>query len=125
MFSPKTRIVLRVRNAEKASAFYEALLNAKPAHRTASTVSFETDSPPLCLTVDETGAAGEKHSRFALWVESPRRVGATAIALRRAGVRLRLEDRGLEAIDPDGNAWRIRLASPSQPLAAVLQDREP
>jgi hypothetical protein len=38
---------------------------------------------------------------------------------------LRLEDRGIEVVDPDGNAWRIRLASPPQALAGVTKEREP
>jgi catechol 2,3-dioxygenase-like lactoylglutathione lyase family enzyme len=121
MFS-RTRIELRVRNADKSAAFYEALLSAKPAHRTASMASFETDRPPLVLTVEETRRGGGRRSRFSLWVETPRQVGDTAIALRRAGASLRLEDRGLEALDPDGNAWRIRLASPAR---ALTEEREP
>jgi hypothetical protein len=48
-------------------------------------------------------------------------VGDTAIALRRAGASLRLEDRGLEALDPDGNAWHIRLAA----QALANEEREP
>jgi catechol 2,3-dioxygenase-like lactoylglutathione lyase family enzyme len=124
MLASKFRIDLRVRNAEKSAAFYEALLCAGPARRTASTAFFDTDSPPLVLTVEETARAAAK-SRFALWVESPRRVGNTAIALRRAGARLRLEDRGLEVVDPDGNAWRIRLALAPAPRAAVSRDSEP
>jgi catechol 2,3-dioxygenase-like lactoylglutathione lyase family enzyme len=125
MFSRAT-IVLRVRNAEKSAAFYEALLSAKPARRTPSMASFETDRPPLLLTVEES-RRGTRRSRFSLWVETPRQVGDTAIALRRAGASLRLEDRGLEALDPDGNAWRIRLASPSQALATPpeQEEREP
>jgi catechol 2,3-dioxygenase-like lactoylglutathione lyase family enzyme len=120
MFS-RTRIVLRVRNAEKSAAFYEALLSAKPARRTASMASFETDRPPLLLTVEETRRTGSARSRFSLWVETPRQVGDTAIALRRAGASLRLEDRGLEAVDPDGNAWHIRLAA----QALANEEREP
>jgi catechol 2,3-dioxygenase-like lactoylglutathione lyase family enzyme len=125
MFLPKFRIALRVRNADKSATFYEALLGAKPAHRTADTALFETDSPPLFLTVEEAARAAAHHSHFALWVETPRRVGNTAIALRRAGARLRLEDRGIEVVDPDGNAWRIRLAFPPQALAGVTKEREP
>jgi hypothetical protein len=34
--------------------------------------------------------------------------------LRRAGVRLRLADEGIEAHDPDGNAWRVRFVPSSK-----------
>lgn len=127
MFLPKLRIVLQVRNADKSAAFYEALLGAKPAHRAAGAARFETDSPPLFLTVEEAARAAARptRARFALWVESPRRVGSTAVALRRIGARLRLEDRGIEAVDPDGNAWRIRLAATPQALAGVSKEQEP
>jgi catechol 2,3-dioxygenase-like lactoylglutathione lyase family enzyme len=124
MFSTKTRIVLRVKNAARSAAFYEALLSAKPAERTARMASFDTDSPPLLLTVEESPGL-RRLSSFSLWVESPRRVGNTAIALRRTGARLRLQDRGIEAVDPDGNAWHIRLSAPVHTLAAVSKEGEP
>ena len=124
MLLSKTRIVLQVRNTDQSAAFYEALLDTKPARRTASLASFETESPPLFLTVEQAARSGTR-SCFALWVESPRRVGTTAIALRRTGARLRLQDRGIEAVDPDGNAWRIRLASSVTGQAAVCREQEP
>jgi catechol 2,3-dioxygenase-like lactoylglutathione lyase family enzyme len=124
MIAAKTRIVLRVKSADRSAAFYEALLSAKPAQRTTSMARFDTESPPLLLTVEEARGL-RRLSTFSLWVESPRRVGDTAIALRRTGARLRLEDRGIEAVDPDGNAWRIRLASPAHTLAEVQTEREP
>jgi catechol 2,3-dioxygenase-like lactoylglutathione lyase family enzyme len=57
MFLPKFRIALRVRNADKSATFYEALLGAKPAHRTAGTALFEVDSPPLFGTPPSRSAA--------------------------------------------------------------------
>lgn len=65
------------------------------------------------------GRALSTTSRFDLLLDEPRLIGDVAIALRRAGVRLRLEDEGIEAHDPDGNAWRVRFV-PSTKGRAVL-----
>jgi catechol 2,3-dioxygenase-like lactoylglutathione lyase family enzyme len=65
------------------------------------------------------GRAHAATSRFDLLLDEPRLIGDVAVALRRAGVRLRLEDEGIEAHDPDGNAWRVRFV-PSTKGRAVL-----
>ena len=107
----KFRIHLGVCDAGRSAAFYEALLGATPSRRDAMTAVFELDSPPLVLTVEQDPRAKpDVRSRFALFVDEPRLIGDVAIALRRAGVRLRLEDEGIETHDPDGNAWRVRFA---------------
>lgn len=123
MWLPKTHIRLGVDDASHSVAFYEALLGAPPAHRTANDAVFDFDSPPLVLTVEEFRRANRAKSRsatrFALFVAEPNHVGDTAIRLRRAGIRLRIEDQGIEALDPDGNAWRVRFL-PSTPVQAVV-----
>ncbi len=138
MWLPKAHIRLGVDDARHSVAFYEALLGAPPAHRSASAAVFESDSPPLVLTVEECSRARRRvrrshaprvladaptafctHGRFALLVTEPQHVGDAAIRLRRAGIRLRIEDQGIEALDPDGNAWRVRFV-PSTPARAVL-----
>jgi catechol 2,3-dioxygenase-like lactoylglutathione lyase family enzyme len=128
---PRTHIQLDVDDAGESAAFYEALFGAPPARRSAGMAVFEFDSPPLVLTLrsppldgraKKQPDSGSRRSRkphkghpmfasrcrFALVVTQPEHVGDAAIALRRAGVRLLLEDQGLEAHDPDGNAWRVR-----------------
>ena len=65
------------------------------------------------------GSGGPEYS---LVVNEPREVGHAAIALRRAGVPLRLQDEGIEARDPDGNAWRVRFV-PSAKGRAVVATR--
>jgi len=59
--------------------------------------------------------------RFSLVVTQPQHVGHAAIALRRAGVQLRLEDQAIEAEDPDGNAWRVRFveSAPGRSVQAI------
>ncbi len=121
----KTLIHLRVVDASQSAAFYEALLGATPAMRNANGAVFDLDSPPLLLTVEQAPrakAVSSKEERFALVVLEPEHVGDAAIRLRRAGVRLRVEDQGIEALDPDGNKWRVRLV-PFAPRRAVLATR--
>jgi catechol 2,3-dioxygenase-like lactoylglutathione lyase family enzyme len=130
---PKAEIHLDVGDAEQSVIFYEALLGARPARPVPGTAVFDLESPPLILTVEQRGTAraitlgpaperkvgrgrgrgkkrGASLARFDLLVNDARHVGDAAIALRRAGARLLLQDRGIEAHDPDGNAWRVRLA---------------
>ena len=85
---------------------------------------FEFDVPPLVLTIETHPhpAALPGHG-FALVVSEPEHVGKAAIALRRTGARLRLQDEGIEARDPDGNRWRVRFV-PSAKARAVVAIRE-
>jgi catechol 2,3-dioxygenase-like lactoylglutathione lyase family enzyme len=111
MLLQKTHIDLDVDDAEQSAAFYEALFGAPPARRSTALAVFEFDSPPLVLTLRKPARRFGRHGLFALVVTEPEHVGCAAIALRRVGVRLRLEDQGIEASDPDGNAWRVRFVA--------------
>jgi catechol-2,3-dioxygenase len=112
MYLSKTHIHLDVDDAAQSATFYEALLGAPPARQSSVSAVFDFDSPPLVLTVEARGrgksAKGRGSGRFSLVVTRPQHVGVAAIALRRAGVQLRLEDQAIEAQDPDGNAWQVR-----------------
>jgi catechol 2,3-dioxygenase-like lactoylglutathione lyase family enzyme len=141
MFLPKTHIHLGVEDAGESIAFYEALLGGPPIRRSDHVAVFEFDSPPLVLTL-ESNPAGvptqaapvppqrarrprrSKAPQFALLVSEPQHVGTAAIALRRAGIRLRLEDQGIEAHDPDGNAWRVRLMPRAKGRSVVTSETE-
>ncbi len=122
----KQRILLQVDDACQSAAFYQALLGAPPTRTSAVSAVFDFDSPPLVLTVEERTVGGRakarrlsSRARFALVVTKPQHVGDAAIALRRAGIQLRLEDRGLEARDPDGNTWRVRFVPSARSRAVV------
>ena len=108
MFLLKTRIHLGVQDANRSAAFYEALLGAPPLSRSSSAALFDLASPPLILSLEQVNR--RERSRFSLLVTDPRHVADAAIALRRAGIRLRLEDEGVQVEDPDGNAWHVQLA---------------
>ncbi|MGH7272167.1 MAG: VOC family protein [Polyangiaceae bacterium] len=144
MFAPKTQIYLNVDDAGPSSAFYEALLGVPPASKSAGMAIFDLESPPLILTLDarasaqrvkvrahgvappmlrdQKGGAPRATARpgFALLVTEPSHVGHAAIALRRAGIPLRIEDQGIEARDPDGNEWRVRFAPKAAGRAVVM-----
>jgi catechol-2,3-dioxygenase len=142
MHLTRVSIVLCVGDARHSVAFYEALLGGPPTSSNASKVVFESEVPALVLTLEtcpptlrtrDRTASGlhpsrkrrsecslsTAHGRFALVVPKPEQVGQTAIALRRAGARLRLQDQGLEACDPDGNHWRVRFVPFTQERAVV------
>ena len=128
MFLAKTHIHLPVEDAGQSAAFYEALLGAPPARQSAACAVFDFDSPPLVLTVEERTRPGRPRTRrgdasgrFSLVVTAPQHVGRAAIALRRAGVPLRLGDQAIEARDPDGNAWQVRFveSAPGRSVQAI------
>jgi catechol 2,3-dioxygenase-like lactoylglutathione lyase family enzyme len=116
----RTHIYLGVEDVDQSASFYQALLGGPPASRSHSAAVFRFDAPPLVLTI-ESGAppAASPPLRLALVVPDPEHVGQAAIALRRAGARLRLQDEGIEARDPDGNTWKVRFV-PSAKARAVV-----
>jgi catechol 2,3-dioxygenase-like lactoylglutathione lyase family enzyme len=144
MFLPKSHIHLDADDLGRSTAFYEALLGAPPSRRSGSVAIFEFDSPPLVLTLEQRPVAERTKAtsnvrrlrrrgdemlagpgpRFALLVGEPQQVGHAAIALRRAGVQLRLEDEGIEAKDPDGNGWRVRFVPSAKGRAVVATGEE-
>jgi catechol 2,3-dioxygenase-like lactoylglutathione lyase family enzyme len=147
MFLPKSHIHLDADDLARSAEFYEALLGSPPSRQSGSVAIFEFDSPPLVLTLEQR-PPGERPKvspsgnvkpvrrrsdpdldlrappRFALVVKEPQDVGHAAIALRRAGVQLRLEDEGIEARDPDGNAWRVRCVPSAKGRAVVATGEE-
>lgn len=142
MVFSKEIIQLRVDDALRAAAFYEALLDAPPTLRSAESAVFDLDTPPLVLTLEErprarranarcesasrpaafgldTPMASRTGARLALVLGEPKQIGDVAIRLRRAGVRLWIQDEGLETHDPDGNSWRVQCV-PAVPGRAVV-----
>jgi catechol 2,3-dioxygenase-like lactoylglutathione lyase family enzyme len=124
MRSARTHIYLGVEDADQSALFYEALLGGPPASRNPGVTVFEFEAPPLVLTLETHPHPGALvHTRFALDVPQPEQVGKAAVALRRAGARLRLQDEGIEAHDPDGNTWKVRFV-PSAKGCSVVPIRE-
>jgi catechol-2,3-dioxygenase len=127
MRSARTHIYLGVEDADQSALFYEALLGGPPASRNSGITVFEFEAPPLVLTLETSPRARHAprgaHAWWALDVPEPERVGKAAVALRRAGARLRLQDEGIEARDPDGNTWKVRFV-PHIKGCAVVSIRE-
>ena len=117
---PTTHIYLGVEDVDRSALFYQALLGGPPATRSQDAAIFRFDAPPLVLTIESsTPVAASPPLRLALVVPDPENVGQAAIALRRAGAQLRLQDEGIEARDPDGNTWKVRFV-PSAKARAVV-----
>jgi catechol 2,3-dioxygenase-like lactoylglutathione lyase family enzyme len=142
----KVVVFLNVGDTARSAVFYQALLGAAPAHQSPSRATFELESPPLILNLHAVARAegtrprrlvrevegpavprprpaakgGAANASFTLIVNEPKHVGDTAIALRRAGVPIRIEDHGIETRDPDRNAWHVRLVA-SAPGRAVIE----
>ena len=148
MLIPRVHIRLGVRDAGRSRAFYEALFGSHASRQSDVHAVFEIDSPPVVLALELEAEAtrasalsskrgiarggrrdidglgrgpqtGSGRASFVLVVNDPEHVGHTAIALRRAGVRLRLEDQGIEAHDPDGNKWRVRFVPTAKSRAVI------
>jgi catechol 2,3-dioxygenase-like lactoylglutathione lyase family enzyme len=140
---------LGVDDSTRSTAFYEALFGGPPASRNANVIVFEFDEPALLLVLETLPASrlapdrverparrdrrrrgarpiSAAHSRYALVVPDPEQVGKAAVALWRAGAPLRLQDQGIETLDPDGNSWKVRFVPFARRLAviAVSQDGE-
>ena|GEM_PF-3443883 len=128
---PRTHIRLGIEDSIRSTAFYEALFGGPPASRNANVIVFEFDEPALLLVLETRPADGALRGRvgnvthrgrrreparsipptkgrYALVVPEPEHVGKAAVALWRAGAPLRLQDQGIETIDPDGNSWKVR-----------------
>jgi catechol 2,3-dioxygenase-like lactoylglutathione lyase family enzyme len=144
MILPKSHIHLDSDDLTQSIAFYAALLGAPPTRQSDNVAIFEFDSPPLVLTLEQRppGRRGRNRSRpepkpsrarddeplqtghahYSLVVNEPQEVGHAAIALRRAGVPLRLQDAGIEASDPDGNAWKVRFVPTAKGRTVVTRE---
>jgi hypothetical protein len=139
---PRTHIRLGIDDSIRSAAFYEALFGGPPASRNANVVVFEFDEPALLLVLETRPASGPPrdrvasaarrgrrrqaplaisatHGRYALVVPEPEHVGKAAVALWRAGAPLRLQDQGIETIDPDGNSWKVRFVPFARRLAVI------
>jgi len=144
---PRTHIRLGVDDSTRSTAFYEALFGGPPASRNANVIVFEFDEPALLLvleTLPAKGGPGDRaprparrgrrpkgvrpisaaRSRYALVVPDPEHVGKAAVALWRAGAPLRLQDQGIETLDPDGNSWKVRFVPFARRLCVIAVSPE-
>jgi hypothetical protein len=81
---------------------------SRRTRRARSTVPAAQPVAPAARARAKQAASSRAGETFALVVPEPEHIGKAAVALWRAGARMRLEDAGIETRDPDGNSWRVR-----------------
>jgi catechol 2,3-dioxygenase-like lactoylglutathione lyase family enzyme len=148
---PRTHIRLGVDDSARSTAFYEALFGGPPASRNTNVIVFEFEEPALLLVLESRPTKGvpqtrpkragrhdarrkgphsvptghsTTQARYALVVPDPEDVGKAAVALWRAGAPLRLQDQGIETIDPDGNSWKVRFVPFTKRPAVITVSAE-
>ncbi len=113
----KTHLNLRASDLDKSVAFYELLLNAKPAKHYADYALFLTEQPGLELALDRdpTMKLGES-AHYGIVVETPEAVDTAILRLQKAGLALDIEieetccyakQSKAWATDPDGRRWEV------------------
>jgi len=109
----KTHLNLRASDLDKSVAFYELLLNSKPAKHYADYALFLTEE--LALDRDPTMKLGES-AHYGIVVESRPDVDAAILRLQNAGLQLDIEieetccyakQNKAWATDPDGRRWEV------------------
>ncbi|MFN2527918.1 MAG: ArsI/CadI family heavy metal resistance metalloenzyme [Candidatus Baltobacteraceae bacterium] len=113
----KTHLNLRASDLNKSVAFYELLLDSKPAKHYADYALFLTEEPGLELALDRDPEMhlGES-AHYGIVVETPQDVDAAILRLQGAGLNLDIEieetccyakQSKAWATDPDGRRWEV------------------
>jgi catechol 2,3-dioxygenase-like lactoylglutathione lyase family enzyme len=108
---------LNVSDLERSVGFYSALFGTAPAKRRADYAKFETDDPPLVLSLEPTPRpTGGPLNHLGFRMDDAAALVAVQERLERAGVRSQREE-GVEccyarqtkfwATDPDGTLWEF------------------
>ena len=113
----KTHLNLRTSDLEKSVAFYELLLDAKPAKHYDDYALFLTENPGLELALDRDPDVklGES-AHYGIVVESTDEVDEAILRLQSGGLALDIEteetccyakQNKAWATDPDGRRWEV------------------
>ncbi len=116
---PQTRfhVSLNVTNLEKSVQFYEILFDRPPAKQRSDYAKFETDEPPLVLSLEPNGkSGGGTLNHLGIRLGNARQLVAAQERLEKRGVRSQREE-GVECCyakqtkfwvhDPDNTLWEI------------------
>jgi len=116
---PKVRfhISLNVTDLEKSVRFYEILFDRPPAKQRDDYAKFETDEPPLVLSLEPNGKSGSGTlNHLGIRLGNARQLVAVQERLEKRGVRSQREE-GVECCyakqtkfwvqDPDNTLWEI------------------
>lgn len=114
----RPHIGLGVRDVDAAVAFYKILFGADPVKEKEGYAKFETDSPPLNLSLNRSSEASPSRGadHFGIQVKTRAEVVAAHGRLKAAGFAT-MDEEGVTccfsvqdkiwAIDPDGHRWEI------------------
>ena len=113
----RLHISLNVTDLERSIAFYRILLDTPPAKQRADYAKFETDVPPLVLSLEPNGRVGAGAlNHLGLRLPDARQLVAAQERLERAGIRSQREA-GVECCyarqtkfwvhDPDNTLWEF------------------
>src|SRR5262245_33614244 len=112
------QIALRVADLPRAVSFYRLLLQRQPAAVTAQSARFETDAPPLAITLTRAGVTGAHGTLNHLGLRLPDQVSLVALQrrLEEGGIATQRQD-GVECCyalqtkfwvtDPDKHLWEL------------------
>lgn len=106
---------LNVSNLERSVTFYKILFDREPAKLRDDYAKFEADEPPLVLSLEPNGRAGEGSlNHVGIRLQDARQLVAVQEQLERSGIRSQREE-GVECCyarqtkfwvhDPDGILW--------------------
>ncbi|HBJ33861.1 MAG TPA: hypothetical protein DDZ51_03655 [Planctomycetaceae bacterium] len=110
-------ISLNVTNLERSVRFYEILFDRSPAKQRSDYAKFETDQPPLVLSLEPNGkSGGGTLNHLGIRLGNARQLVATQERLEKRGVRSQREE-GVECCyakqtkfwvqDPDNTLWEF------------------
>jgi len=118
MATYKTHVALRISDLERSVTFYQNLLGIAPIKHKPGYAKFDSDNPPLNLTLNLSNdiAPHGALSHLGIQVESTEVVGEAIARLKAAGLSTieefnsnccyALQDKAWVS-DPDGNRWEI------------------
>lgn len=118
MIALKPHVSLKVSNLEKSVAFYRAMLGLEPVKYKADYAKFDSDNPPLNLTLEASSGInpGGTLSHLGLQVESSADVREEIARFQQAGLATfeekdrdccyALQDK-VWVTDPDGTRWEV------------------
>jgi len=122
----RIHLALNTQHFRESIEFYEALLGVKPSKLKPGYAKFESDSPALNLTLNESReVSGNRLNHLGIQVQTRAAVSRQQARLKKLGFRTMVEDGTtccyavqdkVWARDPDGNAWETFV---------VLEDSNP
>jgi len=108
---------INVKNLRASLPFYTALFNARPTKMRADYAKWETEFPPVNLSLNEHPDSAGRNGHFGIEVKSVEQVQEYFERLRKLKVDIEATEKNVAccfsvqtkiwAADPDGNHWEI------------------